>query len=536
MSNVSIRSMMLTAISILGVLAAALVAVNAWFDHVVSQKTEQMQAAYAARSDLREARFQVSQMQQFITDAAATQNRAALDEARQAEKMALAAIAAWAKSPQAQAAVASAMSQSIDDLVEEGRRMVDAYIQNGRDAGNAIMSAATGFDAQAQHILRKLATLAQTANDAALAAERDFTQAGQDNAFITNAALLGFLLTVGAAFWVLYQKVVPPLGHLRGALQQLQRGEGDLSGRLSKVHDDEVGAIVEAFNEFMARFCQLVTNLKRFVGELDGATEQILTVTERTKSEMNHQQGETQQVAASIGEMAATVQEVANSASATASATHAAQQEANSGRKVVGETMDAIHVLAEEVQRAGAVIGRLEQDSEQIGSVLDVIRGIADQTNLLALNAAIEAARAGEQGRGFAVVADEVRTLASRTQQSTREIQEMIERLQEAAREAVQVMNVGTEQAQASVSQAALAGKSLDTIADAVSSINGMSAQIATAAEQQTAAAAEISRNVESINMRAEHNSEGANRAAECTRRLVDLKDELHDLVANYRV
>lgn len=536
MGNLSIRSTMLAAFSLL-VLGSVILVVVSWRGAVqLELETQSMQALYKAKSELAEARFKVSQVQQFLTDVAATHDRAATDEARAARDAAHNALEKWAKLHPEKASTARQLKDALDSLFNAGGKMAEAYISEGLEAGNIIMKSSGGFDAQAGQIAELLKLELDEISKKVDAASTAMIAAEQDSFRTTVGFLMSFLVVLGGAFFLLFRKVVPPLLTLNASLQEIQRGHGDLTRQLPKLHNDEVGTIVDAYNAFTNSFRVLVQNLKNFVGELDGATDQILTVTERTKSEMSEQQSETQQVASSISEMSTTVQEVANSASAAAAATQQAQEEANNGRRVVGETMDAIHALADEVKRAAGVIERLEKDSEEIGTVLDVIRGIADQTNLLALNAAIEAARAGEQGRGFAVVADEVRTLASRTQQSTQEIQKMIERLQTAAREAVHVMDAGSGQAETSVSQAAKAGQSLDTIADAVSTIAGMSEQIASAAEEQSAAANEISGNVESINRRAEHNSEGARRAAECTRRLVDLKDQLHTMVSSYRV
>ncbi len=230
------------------------------------------------------------------------------------------------------------------------------------------------------------------------------------------------------------------------------------------------------------------------------------------------------------------MQEVARNASSASQAAQEADGEAGNGKQVVSASIDAINALAGEVEKAAEVIDKLETDSENISKVLDVIKGIAEQTNLLALNAAIEAARAGEQGRGFAVVADEVRTLASRTQQSTEEIHEIIERLQADAESAVQVMNTGRGQAQSSVEQAAHAGESLERIAKAVTTISDMNAQIASAAEEQTAVAEEINRNIVGITQAGQESAQGAQQTATSSEELAKLAARLQGLVSQFRV
>jgi methyl-accepting chemotaxis protein len=211
------------------------------------------------------------------------------------------------------------------------------------------------------------------------------------------------------------------------------------------------------------------------------------------------------------------------------------QKQTQDGRNVMLHTLKTIEALAQEVENSAQVISRLSEDSTQIGSVLDVIRGIAEQTNLLALNAAIEAARAGDQGRGFAIVADEVRTLASRTQASTLEIQSMIERLQTDASNAVKAMQQGQVQAQQGLSQAAQAENALQTISQSVTRINDMNIQIATAAEEQSSMAEEINRNIVNISQSADATAEGAKQTASAGDELAKLAARLQNLVGQFK-
>ncbi|MCB1788494.1 MAG: hypothetical protein KDJ33_19730 [Gammaproteobacteria bacterium] len=237
-----------------------------------------------------------------------------------------------------------------------------------------------------------------------------------------------------------------------------------------------------------------------------------------------------------VNELAATVQEVAKSASDAASSAGRADADARSGNARVQDSLASIHELAQDVARAAEVIQRLEGESEKVGSVLDVIRGIAEQTNLLALNAAIEAARAGEQGRGFAVVADEVRTLASRTQQSTTEIQAMIEQLQAGARSAVTVMTEGQKKVTLGVERAESVQQSLNEIAAAVASINDMNTQIASAAEEQTVVTEDINRNVTEINATAALSAQTAAEVSHASGTLSEQAEELDAVVKNFKI
>lgn len=273
------------------------------------------------------------------------------------------------------------------------------------------------------------------------------------------------------------------------------------------------------YNQFIDAIARAIQSSKNTAEHLSDATKKMQLQSDQAKQGVSQQQLETDQIATAINQMTASVQEVARSATDAATAASQADQEANSGKNVVSQTVDSIQTLATNVEQAADVIQQLELDTSEIGSVLDVIKGIADQTNLLALNAAIEAARAGEQGRGFAVVADEVRTLASRTQESTEEINMMIEKLQSGAKNAVAAMETGREQARIGVEQALLAGQSLDAITQSVATINDMNTQIASAAEEQSKVAEEINRNVVNISQVADETAgnviQVANQSAE---------------------
>ncbi len=336
---------------------------------------------------------------------------------------------------------------------------------------------------------------------------------------------------------VLMNRVVAkPVHDVMERIKDIAEGDGDLTAKLDESSNDELGELAYWFNTFVGKLRTMITDINGYASELTSNAEHMSSVTHRTSNGVKQQQAETDQVATAMNQMSATVQEVARNASSAASAANEADSEAAQGKVVVKETIDAIDTLAAEVEKAGQVIQKLEEDSNGIGVVLDVIKGIAEQTNLLALNAAIEAARAGEQGRGFAVVADEVRTLAQRTQQSTQEIRSIIERLQSGAKDAVEVMVEGKSQASLSVEQAAKAGTSLDTITEVVTTITDMNTQIASAAEEHSSVAEEINRNVVNISEVANHTADDASEVAQSSKQLTKLADDLQSLLSHFKV
>jgi methyl-accepting chemotaxis protein len=288
------------------------------------------------------------------------------------------------------------------------------------------------------------------------------------------------------------------------SLKDIAQGNGDLTKRIAQNSTDEIGDLIHWFNLFMDKLHESINDVVKSISPLANVSEDLGTMTTRTSQITEQQSRATDDVTRSVDEMFRSVQNVAQNASSAALAAKEADLEAKAGRSVVTQSVESINDLASEVERAAKVIGKLESDTENVGTILDVIKGIAEQTNLLALNAAIEAARAGEQGRGFAVVADEVRTLASRTQDSTQEIQRVIEELQAAAQSAAEVMSHSQVQAKASVAQAAKTDESLATITEKVGSITQMNTEIAAATGEQEKVSNDIKNNVDGIRANAE--------------------------------
>ena len=351
------------------------------------------------------------------------------------------------------------------------------------------------------------------------------------------AALISLvLIAIASAIGVWFAgSISRPILQLADSMEQLER-DSDLTLRLDINSRDELGTATTAFNRMVERFQGSIRQVTDAAARLASTAEQTSTVSDRTNKAVQQQLTETGQLATAMTEMSATVKEVAASTQSTSDAAGEVNDEARDGHEAMQATQQQIGQLASEVERAAEVIQQLERNSNEIGAVLDVIRGIAEQTNLLALNAAIEAARAGEQGRGFAVVADEVRTLASRTQQSTEEINQMIETLQEGTRQAVSVMTTSRDKARCATQQADRTSRALTTITDSIARISDMSTQIASAAEEQSVVAEQVSRSVVQINDTTEQTAAGAKETSEAGAELSRLSSALQSLVRQFRV
>ncbi len=326
-----------------------------------------------------------------------------------------------------------------------------------------------------------------------------------------------------------------PILTLTGAIERLER-DSDLTVSIDVDRSDELGKAASGLNAMVRKFHHSIEKVKTSTVELAETAEHTSSISEHTNKAMQNQLAQTTHAATAMHEMKTAVRDVADNIHNMVSVTASVNEESSKGREAMELTTRQTGDLADGIERASSVITDLAQNSVQIGTVLDVIRGIAEQTNLLALNAAIEAARAGEQGRGFAVVADEVRSLASRTQESTEEINQMIESLQAGSTEAVSVMEQSKSQVEITVEQVTTIDTTLAAIAESVNEINDMCAQIATAAEEQTAVAEEVNSNIDQINSMTQETAGGAEKSANAGASLSKLVTELQQLVGQFKV
>jgi methyl-accepting chemotaxis protein len=352
---------------------------------------------------------------------------------------------------------------------------------------------------------------------------------------------LGLTLGTGLITCLLVAVLFPglvtrPLNRVINTIDDLASGNGNLTLRLEVNSQDELATLASKLNLFLDKLHGLISKLANASKEVQASSQNLLDLNDQTQKLVTTQHTSTDMVATAMNQMSATVRDVAQSASNAAQAARQADADASNGSDLVKSSTESIVNLAQDVERAAEVIHKLETEVESVGSVLDVIRGIAEQTNLLALNAAIEAARAGEQGRGFAVVADEVRTLASRTKESTQEIQKMIESLQQGARNAVSVMNSGQENTKISVQRAESAGASLVEITSAVASISDMNIQIANAAEEQSAVTEDVNKNITEISVVADNTAQISTQASQASTELSAQAEELDRIVKNFTI
>jgi methyl-accepting chemotaxis protein len=422
---------------------------------------------------------------------------------------------------------------AINSLLEGNNSIVALKakrLQSTADATNALASA----EQQTANGMASLATLLSQARKAAETIQQD-TAAGVSNAIMTIFIVVvgSIVLAIGIS-WYTVNSITRPLDKVNAILGVV--ASGDLTQKLDDSGKDEFGDLARNCNTVISNLQQLIQGIISRSTQLAAASEQTSAITVQTTQAIREQKSQVTQAATATTEMSSTAQGVLQSANDAVAEIKNADNEAERVKGISNENKSIILQLSREVEQASVVINKLHKDSASIGSILDVIRGIAEQTNLLALNAAIEAARAGEQGRGFAVVADEVRSLASKTQASTQEIQAMIQVLQTGAQAAVEAMNKGKKQAENCVEKTEVATTALDSITHAVHLAHDMSEQISDAAKEQNQVSHEISKLLESIVSIAEETASGAEQTSESSHEVARLAEELRVSVEQFKV
>ncbi|PMY34977.1 methyl-accepting chemotaxis protein [Pseudomonas sp. GW456-L14] len=434
----------------------------------------------------------------------------------------------------AEPGIDAALKGRIERLREEHRLLGTAY-QKGRDAFVAAGADPAAGDAAVKGVDRatseQMSELVSELRKQGSERSRDISAAAQRTVWIGLLVMLASGLLIGLlSLWLVNRSLVEPIRQLIDYVAQLSRGR--IAERVASSRQDELGKLAVAANTLRDFLAETFSRLQRSAIDLDSSSGELNAIATLMSQGTNDQFNRTDQVATAMNEMSATAQEVARHAADAARAADDADQSAQQGEQVMQGTIHTITLMRGEIANTAEVIRRLEADSGRIGKVLEVIRGIAEQTNLLALNAAIEAARAGEAGRGFAVVADEVRSLAQRTAASIIEINQIIQSVQTGALDAAHAIESGQARSDASVEQVTQAGAMLERITEAVEAIRDMNRQIATAAEEQTSVAEDISRNLTEITTIASTNLDNVQRTERASQNLHELSGQLNEVTA----
>ena len=518
-----------------------------------------MRSGYRAANDAREemTRNAVSASEQVDQINSAVMNLPPYDESRAAQFQAITKakedwqlvryqVRGYTGSPNAEAerTALAQIDATIKDLdlfrqtfsAEHPQRVtqVDTALVNYRSAVTAFKTATETIAVARKELTEEGYEIVKVSKElTAIQTERRDAETASARTLQLGTTVLALLVGILAA-WLITRQITRPLQETLVAVERI--AGGDLSHTLQVSRRDEIGVLQQGIQRMGTTLRDLIGGIRDGVTQIASAAEELSAVTEQTSAGVNSQKVETDQVATAMHEMSATVQEVARNAADASRAASDADREATLGDRVVAEAIAQIERLAAEVTRSTEAMSHLQQESNKIGSVMDVIKAVAEQTNLLALNAAIEAARAGEAGRGFAVVADEVRGLAQRTQKSTEEIEGLVAGLQQGTQQVATIMQSSRELTDSTVELTRKAGGSLESITRTVSNIQSMNQQIAAAAEQQSAVAEEISRSVINVRDISEQTAAASEETAASSVELARLGSQLQQMVSHFRV
>lgn len=479
----------------------------------------------------------VIQIQQWFSDISATRGLDGLDDglvvAREQYEIASRLIDELALLDELNQKAYQDMKPALDNYFRVGNTMAQTYIDQGPAGGNKMMPK---FDAVAEMINDKLDTVLNNVESRAADISKEQAEAVSAlETFVFSVTAL-LLVIVVVVFVSIYRAVVHPILAMSEMARDIAEGDGDLTKRLDESRADEIGITAGWINRFVERTQNTVSTISHVNIELQQAVKDLSLNAERTNEGMGVQQKETLQAATAMTQMEASAHEISQHASETAHRTEYVNAQSREGNKITEATVLQISEMESEMNAARLVMEQLAQDCEKIGAVLGVIESISGQTNLLALNAAIEAARAGEQGRGFAVVADEVRTLAGRSHQSTVEIQIIVDNLQASMAKASAVIDRGNDQAHRTGESINQVRDALEAINESISEINLMNTQIASAAEEQSQVSQTISHNINNISVASDHNTQSAHEVYQTSDQLLVNVDKLSNLIAGFKI
>jgi len=506
------------------------------------QLLQQQEQLILRRRLLAEARQAFSEHQSWLYDLQVswlTESETAADAAREHLQKLLPELQQHAPN------VANTLGKDFAAFSKNMLEAVDAYVDNNRVLGNSLVAEArqraVRINGEFETALNEVSSaidgiagqLAEAGSGVRDSAEMVYAQ-NHDLQIVAIFSLIFTVLALGGLCWALITAISKPMQVFQSTIEAIER-ESDLRKRMTVTTGDEIGHTADAINKMLSRFESIIVEVQSATNRLTTSTRETTQRMTVTGQDIDRQQHETDQVSSAITELSHSVQSVAESATQAATAARLANNSAHQGQAVVNSSELSIQDVAKELRVAGESIHRVASDTENIDRVLEVIRGVSEQTNLLALNAAIEAARAGEAGRGFAVVADEVRVLAQRTRDSTQEIQAMIERLQSGGRTAVNEMEHGVHQAESAVEQASNTRHAFEDIIHAVQSINDLNTQIASAAEQQAHVTASIERNAVNIHDATAKAVDAAHQTIQSCEQLLELAQHLQKVVGQFK-